>query len=97
MFVGLRGLAMNRIDHNISGWINAEGILGKKLDAMKDRYPVERDIKTCHRILNLMPQESGILVMNNVTSECTIEINCPVVHFNVFKRHAIERWMFCNL
>jgi len=55
MFVGLRGLAMNGINHNIGGWINAEGILGKKLDAMKDGYLVERDIKICCCILDLMP------------------------------------------
>jgi len=46
---------MNGVNHNISRWINAEGILGKKLYAMKDGHLVERDIKTCHCILNLMP------------------------------------------
>jgi len=34
--------------------------------------------------------------MNNVTSECAVEIDCPVMHFNVFERHAIDRWMVCN-
>jgi hypothetical protein len=54
MFVGLRGFAINGINHNISGWIHAEGILEKKLYAMKDRHLVERDIKTCRCVLNLM-------------------------------------------
>jgi hypothetical protein len=83
---------MDRVNHNVGRRIKAIRIMRNKLDATKDRYLVERDIEASCNIFDLTLREFGMLTMNNEESKCTFEVDCTIIHLNVFQRNAIDRW-----